>query len=137
MGLTMTGNLDAMINTAVGRAIDASAEEGAERLRFGVSNASGPRTGVKYADLPVRSSVNIIGQELPASQSQDYENSMKHIPGGAKMQAKMGSFGDDQEKIDDLEFGNADNNFAARAPIQKISLDPDTHKAMNVAAVVK
>ncbi len=137
MPFTPTLNLNAHITATSSLATRQAAEEAARILEFNVSNASGSRSGIKYRHLPVRSSVNVIGAEFPASQSGDFQKSIEVRKGDDSLSYRIGSFGDNAEKVRDLEFGNPARNFAARAPIQRTLEDPQTWAAMLKAALTK
>ena len=134
MGFVSTLNLDQYIRTTTGAAIDRAAEKAAEIEKFAVSEASGPRSGKKYAGSNKRASINIERAEFPQEDTSEFHDSIKAIKGGAKMEAKVGSFGADTEKQKDLEFGNPSKNFAARAPQQRIMESQETHIEMDKAA---
>lgn len=108
-------------------AVEASAKAFADQLRENVS--AGSRSGVQYNSLPRRSSAP---SEMPQEQGGDLKASVEANPTSDPLKWQAGFYGDDQAKLESLEYGS--RNMAERAPLQRTAQDAETRKRMLEAA---
>lgn len=96
---------------------------GADVLRDNISGHD--RTGVNYAHLPYRSSAP---DEYPTEQFGDLVRATTFLPTDDPLVWRVGFFGPDQEKYENLEF--LPPALGGRQPIARTAEDPATHEAM-------
>lgn len=110
-------------------ALDAAAEEGREVLEENLSAGSSQRTGEWYQGQPRRSSK---AGEFPQEQTGNLR-SMAAVEHVSATQVDFGLYPGsvaDAEQAMALEVGAPRNNLAARAPVYRTYLDPQTHRRM-------
>jgi hypothetical protein len=103
--------------------IQAGAEAYADALRENVS--AGPRSGVQYPGLPRQSS---SATEFPQEQFGDLKASVDTQPTNDPLMWRAGFIGDDEGKLNWLEFGSG------RAPLQRTADQAETRQAVLEAA---
>jgi hypothetical protein len=103
--------------------VQAGASAYADALRENVS--AGPRSGVQYPGLPRQSS---SATEFPQEQFGDLKASVDTQPTNDPLIWRAGFIGDDQGKLDWLEYGTG------RAPLQRTADQPETRQAVLEAA---
>lgn len=119
-------NLKAELIKDLSPRIQHAAEAGAAVLRENVS--AGARSGVHYPNLPRRSSA---AGEFPQEQEGDLRASVDANPTNNPLVWEVGFFGDDQGKLNNLEY--APPSRGGRAPLARTMSNPETLKRMEDA----